>query len=174
MIGIRSGDGHLPVDTPFCTAFAAIDRSRLVGRQRLQFDEVGGHRNLVRHPEIEQVGNGQVIFRVRRETDRPGLALTQQKGGQRVTGFEIEWTPVPDVEGAIAREERELESEDEELDIIEREKDFESDLDEVLSLSDWVAPIYEGEFMAIIPGEAAKRESVGTMMAGSRLKEEET
>jgi simple sugar transport system ATP-binding protein len=42
------------------------------------------------------------------------------------------------------------------------------DLDEVLSLSDWVAPIYEGEFMGIIAGEAAKRENVGAMMAGSR------
>jgi len=42
------------------------------------------------------------------------------------------------------------------------------DLDEVLSLSDWVAPIYEGDFMGIIPGEEAKRDSVGAMMAGSR------
>ena len=42
------------------------------------------------------------------------------------------------------------------------------DLDEVLSLSDRVAPIYEGEFMGIIPGEKAKRENVGVMMAGSR------
>ena len=45
------------------------------------------------------------------------------------------------------------------------------DLDEILSLSDWVAPIYEGKFMGIIPGEKAKRESVGAMMAGLRLKE---
>jgi len=42
------------------------------------------------------------------------------------------------------------------------------DLDEILSLSDWVAPIYEGKFMGIIPGEEAKRESVGAMMAGIR------
>jgi simple sugar transport system ATP-binding protein len=42
------------------------------------------------------------------------------------------------------------------------------DLDEVLSLSDWVAPIYEGEFMDIIPGDEVVRESVGAMMAGSR------
>jgi len=42
------------------------------------------------------------------------------------------------------------------------------DLDEVLSLSDWVAPIYEGEFMGMIPGEGVDRESVGAMMAGSR------
>ena len=42
------------------------------------------------------------------------------------------------------------------------------DLDEVLSLSDWVAPIYEGEFMGLIPGKEARRESVGAMMAGSR------
>jgi simple sugar transport system ATP-binding protein len=48
------------------------------------------------------------------------------------------------------------------------------DLDEVLSLSDWVAPIYEGEFMGIIPGEEAKRESVGAMMAGSQLEGLET
>jgi ABC-type uncharacterized transport system ATPase subunit len=42
------------------------------------------------------------------------------------------------------------------------------DLDEILSMSDWVAPIYEGEFMGIIPGEEARRESVGAMMAGLR------
>jgi simple sugar transport system ATP-binding protein len=42
------------------------------------------------------------------------------------------------------------------------------DLEEVLSLSDWVAPIYEGEFMGIIPGERADRELVGAMMAGLR------
>jgi simple sugar transport system ATP-binding protein len=42
------------------------------------------------------------------------------------------------------------------------------DLEEVLSLSDWVAPIYEGEFMGIIPGEQADKELVGAMMAGLR------
>mgnify|MGYP000659288469 CR=1 FL=1 len=47
------------------------------------------------------------------------------------------------------------------------------DLDEVLSLSDWVAPIYEGEFMGIIPGDEAKRGNVGAMMAGLRLEEVE-
>jgi len=44
------------------------------------------------------------------------------------------------------------------------------DLDEVLSLSDRVAPIYEGEFMGIIPGGEARREMVGAMMAGLRPK----
>jgi ABC-type uncharacterized transport system ATPase subunit len=48
------------------------------------------------------------------------------------------------------------------------------DLEEVLALSDWVAPIYEGNFMSIIPGEEANRESVGAMMAGSRLEGSET
>ena len=43
------------------------------------------------------------------------------------------------------------------------------DLDEVLSLSDRVAPIYEGRFMDIIPGEEVKRESVGAMCAGIYL-----
>ncbi len=44
------------------------------------------------------------------------------------------------------------------------------DLDEVLSLSDWVAPIYEGKLTGIIAGEEAERETVGAMMAGSQMK----
>ena len=47
------------------------------------------------------------------------------------------------------------------------------DLDEVLSLSDWVAPIYEGKFMDILPREKVKREIVGAMMAGLHLEAEE-
>ena len=46
------------------------------------------------------------------------------------------------------------------------------DLDEVLSLSDRVAPMYEGEFMGIIPGGEARREMVGAMMAGLKLEAE--
>jgi simple sugar transport system ATP-binding protein len=47
------------------------------------------------------------------------------------------------------------------------------DLDEILSLSDWVAPMYEGKFMGILAGEEARRENVGAMMAGLRLKGQE-
>ena len=47
------------------------------------------------------------------------------------------------------------------------------DLDEVLSLSDRVAPMYEGEFMGIIPGGEARREMVGAMMAGLKPKAED-
>jgi simple sugar transport system ATP-binding protein len=42
------------------------------------------------------------------------------------------------------------------------------DLDEVLALSDWVAPMYEGEFMGVIAGDSADRDSIGAMMAGLR------
>ncbi len=45
------------------------------------------------------------------------------------------------------------------------------DLDEVMSLSDRIAPIYEGEIMGIIPAEKAKKEVIGAMMAGSRGEE---
>jgi len=48
------------------------------------------------------------------------------------------------------------------------------DLDEVISISDWVAPVYEGKIMDIIPGEAAKREEVGAMCAGVILEGDET
>lgn len=48
------------------------------------------------------------------------------------------------------------------------------DLDEILDLSDWVAPIYEGRFMDIIPGEKATRENVGAMMAGIDAEGEES
>jgi simple sugar transport system ATP-binding protein len=47
------------------------------------------------------------------------------------------------------------------------------DLDEILSLSDWVVPIYEGKFMGIIPCEGVEREHVGAMMAGLPLEEKE-
>jgi ABC-type uncharacterized transport system ATPase subunit len=47
------------------------------------------------------------------------------------------------------------------------------DLDEVLALSDWVAPIYEGKLMGIIRGEETRRESVGALMAGLREKGQE-
>ena len=40
------------------------------------------------------------------------------------------------------------------------------DLDEILSLSDWVAPIYEGRFGAVLPRGEADAETVGAMMAG--------
>jgi simple sugar transport system ATP-binding protein len=48
------------------------------------------------------------------------------------------------------------------------------DLEEVLALSDWVAAIYEGEFMGILSGDAATRESVGAMMAGLQPEDLET
>jgi simple sugar transport system ATP-binding protein len=47
------------------------------------------------------------------------------------------------------------------------------DLDEILSLSDWVAAIYEGKFMGILQGDKAKKENVGPMMAGLPMKENE-
>jgi simple sugar transport system ATP-binding protein len=43
------------------------------------------------------------------------------------------------------------------------------DLDEIMSLSDRVAPLYEGHFMGILPTGTAQREVVGAMMAGFEL-----
>jgi simple sugar transport system ATP-binding protein len=45
------------------------------------------------------------------------------------------------------------------------------DLDEILSLADWVAPIYEGRFGAVLPRVEADIETVGAMMAGLAGKE---
>mgnify|MGYP001481142582 CR=1 FL=1 len=44
------------------------------------------------------------------------------------------------------------------------------DLDEVMALSDRIAPIYEGEFMGMLPGATADRETVGALMAGIQQK----
>jgi simple sugar transport system ATP-binding protein len=44
------------------------------------------------------------------------------------------------------------------------------ELDEILSLSDRVAPIYEGRFVAVLPRQDADAETVGAMMAGLRPK----
>ncbi|MGI9861747.1 ABC transporter ATP-binding protein [Moorella naiadis] len=43
-----------------------------------------------------------------------------------------------------------------------------TELDEILSLSDRIAVIYEGEIMGIVPGPQAKVEELGLMMAGSK------
>jgi len=45
------------------------------------------------------------------------------------------------------------------------------DLDEILSLSDRIAPMYEGRLVAILPRGEADPETVGAMMAGLRPKE---
>jgi simple sugar transport system ATP-binding protein len=47
------------------------------------------------------------------------------------------------------------------------------DLDEIFSLCDWIAPIYEGQLMGIVPTEEAHRETVGAMMAGIKMAEGE-
>ncbi|MBS7612592.1 ATP-binding cassette domain-containing protein, partial [Candidatus Bathyarchaeota archaeon] len=41
------------------------------------------------------------------------------------------------------------------------------DLDEVLELSDRIAPSYEGRFVKILPAEEARKEEVGALMAGA-------
>ena len=42
------------------------------------------------------------------------------------------------------------------------------DLDEILSLSDRIAVMYEGEFMGMVPAEHASIEDIGLMMAGAK------
>ncbi|QGP91230.1 Xylose import ATP-binding protein XylG [Neomoorella glycerini] len=43
-----------------------------------------------------------------------------------------------------------------------------TELDEILSLSDRIAVLYEGEIMGIVPGAQARVEELGLMMAGSK------
>ena len=42
------------------------------------------------------------------------------------------------------------------------------DLDEILSLSDRIAVMFEGEIMGIVEAENARLEDIGMMMAGSK------
>lgn len=46
------------------------------------------------------------------------------------------------------------------------------DLDEILALSDRIAPIYEGKLMDIIPADQVKRDVIGALMAGIELEKE--
>jgi simple sugar transport system ATP-binding protein len=41
-----------------------------------------------------------------------------------------------------------------------------TELDEIFALSDRIAVIYEGEIVAVVPGDAAYRDDVGLHMAG--------
>jgi simple sugar transport system ATP-binding protein len=45
------------------------------------------------------------------------------------------------------------------------------DLDEILSLSDRIAVMFEGQIMGIVQAEDAKLEDIGLMMAGSKRME---
>ncbi len=47
------------------------------------------------------------------------------------------------------------------------------DLDEILSLSDWIAPMYEGKIVDIISADEARKETIGAMIAGIRKQESE-
>jgi simple sugar transport system ATP-binding protein len=42
-----------------------------------------------------------------------------------------------------------------------------TELEEIFSLSDRIAVIYEGQIMGIVPGDKAYMKEVGLMMAGS-------
>ncbi|MEZ4770414.1 MAG: ABC transporter ATP-binding protein [Caldilineales bacterium] len=48
------------------------------------------------------------------------------------------------------------------------------DLDEILAISDWIAPMYEGEFMGLLPAEEANRERIGALMAGLQPERQES
>ena len=48
------------------------------------------------------------------------------------------------------------------------------ELDEITSLSDRIAVIYEGRIMGILPGEQATVDELGLMMAGSTPEEQRT
>ena len=43
-----------------------------------------------------------------------------------------------------------------------------SELDEILSLSDRIAVMFEGEILATVPAETATKERLGLLMAGVR------
>jgi simple sugar transport system ATP-binding protein len=43
-----------------------------------------------------------------------------------------------------------------------------SELDEIMSLSDRIAVMYEGQILAILPAEGTTKEQVGLLMAGVR------
>ena len=45
------------------------------------------------------------------------------------------------------------------------------DLDEILSLSDWIAPMYEGKIVDMIPAAEAKKDDIGAMIAGIHQEE---
>jgi simple sugar transport system ATP-binding protein len=44
-----------------------------------------------------------------------------------------------------------------------------SDLDEVVSLSDRIAVLYEGEIVGVIDGDAVDVATIGELMAGTRV-----
>ena len=53
--------------------------------------------------------------------------------------------------------------------LADRKWRIDEDLDEIMSLADRIAVMYEGRIVAVIPAESADRETIGLLMGGSQL-----
>jgi len=174
----RRGIGYVPAERYEVASVAALT---LVENTALNFhfDPLFSRRGLFNHPGLEQVTR-HILLSYKVKAPHPYAQARHLSGGnlqKLILGRVLSRKPrlliahLPtqglDVEATAFLRGKLLEAKAEGAAVLL----ISEDLDEILSLSDWVAPIYEGRFAAILPREEADAETVGAMMAGLYRKE---
>lgn len=169
----RLGIGYVPserVEVASIAAFSLVENTAL----NYHFDPAYTHGGLLDAPSLEQLTRNILsVYNVK----APHVQAQAQhlSGGNlqklilgrvlsRKPKFLIAHLPTQglDVEAATFVRSRLLDAKAEGTAILL----ISEDLDEILSLADWIAPIYEGRFGAVLPRHEADSETIGALMAG--------
>jgi ABC-type uncharacterized transport system ATPase subunit len=171
----RLGMGYVPAER---TEVASIAAFSLVENTAMNyhFDPSFARRGLLDYPGLDGLTRG-ILSTYHVRAPRASVQARQLSGGNlqrlilgrvlsRRPRFLIAHLPTQglDVQGAAFVRRKLVEARAEGTAILL----ISEDLDEILSLCDRVAPIYEGRFMAFLPREKADARIVGAMMAGLR------
>ena len=173
----RMGIGYVPAEryeVASIAAFSLVENTAL----NFHFDPAFSRRGLFDYPELEQLTR-RILSTYNVKAPHPYAQAQHLSGGnlqKLILGRVLSRKPrlliahLPtqglDVEAAAFVRGKLLEAKAEGAAVLL----ISEDLDEILSLSDRVAPMYEGRFVAILSREEADSETVGAMMAGLRPK----
>lgn len=173
----RMGIGYIPAERFEVASIAAFSLVENTGLN-FHFDPAFSERGLFDYPGLEQLTR-QILATYDVKAPHPYAQAQHLSGGnlQRlILGRVLSRKPrlllahLPaqglDVEATAFVRSKLIEAKAERAAVLL----ISEDLDEILTLSDWVAPIYEGRFVAILSAGEADAEIVGAMMAGLRTK----
>ncbi len=169
----RIGIGYVPAERVEVASIAAFSLVENVGLT-YHFDPAFSQRGLFDYPELEQLTR-QILSTFDVKAPDPYVRAQHLSGGnlqKLIVGRVLSRRPrlliahLPtqglDVEAAAFVRSKLLEAKADGAAVLL----ISEDLDEIFSVSDRVAPMYEGRLVALLPREQADADTVGAMMAG--------
>ncbi|HEX4834718.1 MAG TPA: ABC transporter ATP-binding protein [bacterium] len=169
----RLGIGYVPAERVEVASIAALSLVENVGLA-YHFDRAFSRRGLFDYPELEQLTR-HILSTFDVKAPHPYVQARHLSGGnlqKLIIGRVLSRTPrlliahLPtqglDVEAAAFVRGKLLEAKTEGAAVLL----ISEDLDEILSVCDRVAPMYEGRFVALLSREQSNADTVGAMMAG--------